>query len=172
MELSKTRTGIEQKLYELSEKIVHEAGYILYDMDYINGSKTLRVFIMDEKTKSAVIEDCIKVDHGFTPYMEDEQMSWIPDDIVLEVSSPGAYRVIKTLDHLEMSRDQRVSIALRKDLGELIDADIDKKIAKSKRFLAVLKEFDQESITLDLDDEYLLKLRFEDIKKINLEPDI
>ncbi len=172
MELTKERTGIEKRLYELTTKVVEECGYVLYDMDYITGSKTLRVFIMDPATKSAVIEDCVKVDHGFTPYMEDESADWIPDDIVLEVSSPGAFRNVRTMDHLALSVGERVALTLRKELGELVQADLDKKTVKAKKLLAILKEYDEETVTLDLDDEFELKISYKDIKKVNLEPEI
>ena len=93
MEFEKKLTGIEEKLFDMTTKVVEETGFILYEMDYISGSSTLRVFIMNKDTGSAVIEDCIKVDHGFTPYME--EADWVPDDIVLEVA--GAIRYMS--DH-------------------------------------------------------------------------
>ena len=67
MELEIKRSNLEQKFFELTEKIVHENNYALYDVEYHSGSSTLRVFIMDPETKTAVIEDCVKVDRAFDP---------------------------------------------------------------------------------------------------------
>ena len=68
LELEIKRSNLEQKFFDLTEKIVKENSYALYDVEYLSGSSTLRVFIMDPKTKTAVIEDCIKVDRAFDPY--------------------------------------------------------------------------------------------------------
>ena len=174
MEIEKSRTGLEQKLYEIACEVVNETGYGLYDLEYINGSKTLKVFIEDKSTGTAVIEDCIKVDHAFSPHFESND--WIPDEIVLEVSSPGMFRSLKTLDHFKKVKDQRIAIHLTREFSKVIGEnecqDLDKKIKKARSFVCVLSDVQDDGVTLDLDDDFSVMINFNDIKKANLEPEI
>ena len=82
MELFKKRTGLEEKFYKACETVTVEHDYVIYDMDYIQGSSTVRLFIMNPETKTAVIEDCIKVDRGLSPFFEED---WVPEDVVLGI---------------------------------------------------------------------------------------
>tara|TARA_Y100000590_G_scaffold417296_1_gene516903 strand:+ start:22 stop:540 length:519 start_codon:yes stop_codon:yes gene_type:complete len=169
MELSKKRTGLEAKFFDLSQKIVSECGYEIYDLDYITGSSTLRVFIMDPKTNSALIDDCIKVDRAFNPYCETED--WIPDDFVLEVSSPGVYRSLKTLTHFEMAKGQIVTCSITGDLSDEQKNQLNnKKLSSSKKFRGELKEVNNEYFEIELNG-LSLKLAFDQVKKANLDPD-
>ncbi len=171
MDLNVTYTGIEEKFYELSKEVVSEAGYLLYDMEYIKGSKTLRVYIMDKETKSALIEDCVNVDRGFSEPMEAAE--WIPDDIVLEVSSPGMFRKIKTTEHLELSLGERILIQLNKKFGDLFPNEkFDKKTASSKKVLCVLNSYGDDYVEVTIDNDFDLKLNLNDINKIALEPEV
>lgn len=171
MDLNKPRTGVDAKFYDLTTKIVAEQGYDLYDCEYIAGSSTLRVFIMDKATKTAVIEDCVKVDRAFSPFCEDEEgYGWIPDDFVLEVSSPGVYRVIKTSEHFESALNEVISVVITGNLNEEINNDLPKAIAKSKKFRGVLESFNSDLIELNIDGA-IVKIAIESIKKANLDPD-
>lgn len=163
--------GLEKKFYELSQEVVSEAGYYLYDMEYIKGSKTLRVYIMNKETKTAVIEDCVAVDRAFSEPME--AGDWIPDDIVLEVSSPGMFRKIKTKEHFELSKGERILVLLNKKFGELFEGEsFDKKTANAKKILCVLNDVGDDFIEVNLDSEFDLKLNLNDINKVALEPEV
>ena len=62
MVLKEERQGLEKKFFELSVKVVAEQGLQIYDMDYFPGSGEWRIFIFNEGTDTAVIEDCVRVD--------------------------------------------------------------------------------------------------------------
>ena len=171
MILDKERTGIEKKFYDVTQEIVEQQGFVLYDMDYIAGSKTLRVFIMNSETRTAVIDDCVKIDKAFTPFMEEND--WIPEEITLEVSSPGLFRNLSTRQHFSWAMGENIQVQLQKNLGDLVDpTDLDKKVAKTKKFVAKLEKIEEESIVVQLDNDFSLRLKLEDIKKVNLEPDV
>ncbi len=169
MELEKKRTGVELKLYELSKNIVKENGYELYDIEYVSGSSTLRVFIMDPSTKSAVIEDCIKVDRAFNPYCETEE--WIPSDFVLEVSSPGVYRSLKRKDHFESAIGETVLCVITGELSDSQKDSLGKKLKNAKKFRGVLKSVKEESVNIEIQGSGL-ELNFAQIKKASLDPDL
>lgn len=169
LNLDRSFSNLEQKLYDLSRKITEGCGLKLYDAEYISGSSTLRVYIMNPETKTAVIEDCVEVDRGFTPYCEEEE--WIPEDFILEVSSPGMYRHIKTAEHLELAKNERVLLVLDKFLEEMTDVNLPKKVAKNKKVEGVLKNFTSENIEIELLDT-TVEISLENIKKMNLNPEI
>ncbi len=168
MELVKNRTGVEEKFYKIVEKVVDENQYQLYDFEYISGSSTLRVFIMDKETQTAVIEDCIKVDRAMSPYFEEE---WVPNDVVLEVSSPGMYRSLKTLAHFELALNKRIACSIRGKLDEQLVEGAPKSVKKGNAFIGILKNINEENIIIDIDG-FELALTFEQMKKANLEPEL
>ncbi len=171
LELDKKRTGIESKFYDFSKSTTEENGYVLYDMEYVSGSSTLRVFIMDAKTNTADIDDCVKVTRAMNPFFEEEEGNWIPNDIVLEVSSPGMYRSLKTKEHFELAKDQRVQIFITGKLDESLTKDFSKAIQKGNTFVGLLKEINEENIILEIDG-LSLPITFEQMKKANLEPKV
>jgi ribosome maturation factor RimP len=159
------RVGIEKKFLDLCQPVITDLGLDLYDMDYVVGSKTLRLYIMDRVTKTAVIEDCAKVDRALSePF---EQNPWIPEEITLEVSSPGLYRKLKSFQQFEYAVGQRVLVKFRGPLKEEL---------KTNKIIADLKGIESQS-----DNEFSLKLEYKDkeielisnqIIKANLEPEI
>ena len=169
MDLERKRTGVELKFYELTKLIVAENGYELYDVDYISGSSTLRVFIMDPKTNSALIEDCVKVDRAYNPYCETEE--WIPDDFILEVSSPGVYRVLKTREHFEMALNESIEVAISGKLTSEQAAGLSKQDASKTKLRGKLLAVNEENISIEYAGKEL-SIGFKQMKKANLDPDI
>lgn len=168
MELNKVRSGLELKLYNLALQIVTENEYVLYDIEYVSNSSTLQVYIMDPATKSAIIEDCIKVDRAFSPYCDEE--TWIPNDFVLEVSSPGVFRSLKTLDHFKSAVNEIVSLSIQGHLDELEQAK-SKNLKNAKKFRGKLLEVTEEYIIID-SNSIELKISYKQMKKAGLDPDI
>jgi ribosome maturation factor RimP len=168
MELQKNRTGVEAKFYELCSKVVPENGLQLYDMDYVSGSYTLKVFVLDESTGTAVIEDCVKVDRALTPFID--ELEWVPEQLILEVSSPGMFRDLKQREHFESAVGQKISCTITGKLPEEAVAGAPKKIAGGKKFRGDLLEINDNEIVLDIDG-FKLPISFEQLKKANLDPD-
>lgn len=168
MELIKNRTGIEAKFYELCSKVIPENGLQLYDMEYVSGSYTLKVFVMDEKTSSAVIEDCVKVDRALTPFID--ELEWVPEQLILEVSSPGMFRDLKNLEHFQSSINQIISVTISGKLPGEVISGVSKKIANAKKFRGLLREVSDKEIIIDIEG-LSLPIAFEQIKKANLDPD-
>ncbi len=165
MILNKERTGVEKKLYDLAEKVVRSENLNLYDVDYLASSGILRVFIVDEKTDTAQLDDCVRVDKAFNPYFESE--SWIPENITLQVSSPGIFRRLTSLEHFKAQVGKRIKVIFLKALGELVE-DAPKKIKGAKILVADLLEVTEEGIVLS-ENDFKFSVSFTDIKKANLE---
>jgi ribosome maturation factor RimP len=101
---------LEKKFYDLASTVVREEGLSIYEMSYFRG--LLRVYIYSKKTGTAVLEDCIGVDRAFNKYID--MLEWIPENFVLEVSSPGVNRKLKTQVHFEMACGGNVKLTLSK----------------------------------------------------------
>ncbi len=168
MILQKERTGLEKRLYELSQKVVEGVNLKLYDLEYLASSGVLRVFILDEKTDTALLDDCVRVDHAFNPFMESED--WIPENIILQVSSPGVYRKLSTLEHFKAQVGKRIKVVFLKSLGELVE-NAPKKLTGGKVLSAELLNVTDEGIVLRKED-FEFKVKFLDIKKANLDVDL
>jgi ribosome maturation factor RimP len=169
MDVFKERIGLEKKFYLMCEPVVLEAGYRLYDLDYISTQKLLRIYIQNPLTGSAVIEDCVKVDNALTPSFE--SLDWIPEDVVLEVSSPGVYRHVSTLEHFRLSMGEFLSVVITGQLSEDQTSGAPKGIKGEKKIRGKLIEVEQDYFTLEVKN-YPLKITYKQVKKVNLDPDL
>lgn len=167
MELVRNYSEIEKKFLDLCLKVVEEQGLKLYDMEYFNSQKLLRVYIYNESTKTAVIEDCSKVDKAFNPYFE--TLEWLPE-LTLEVSSPGMFRNLKTIDHFKSVVGERIAVTISKKIEESESAGLSGKYYKEKKLKEVLSEVDNSGIQLNIEGK-LVFIDWTNIKKANLEPE-
>jgi ribosome maturation factor RimP len=169
MDINQERTGLEKKFLHMCEPVVQEAGYRLYDLEYVVTQKVLRLYIQDPRTGSAVIDDCVKVDNALSPAFETE--TWIPEDVVLEVSSPGVYRHISNLEHFKMSIGEMVAVIIMGQLSEDQVKDAPKGIKGEKKFRGKLLNVSEQDFTIEVKN-YPLKLTYKQTKKVNLDPDL
>lgn len=169
MDINQERSGLEKKFYLMCEPVVQEAGYRLYDLEYVTTQKLLRLYIQDPRTGSALIEDCVKVDHALTAPFETE--TWIPEDVVLEVSSPGVYRHLSSLEHFRMTIGEIIFVVI---MGQLSDEQLvgaPKGMKGEKKFRGKLLEANNEEYTVEIKG-YPLRLNYKQTKKVNLDPDL
>lgn len=169
MDIQQERNGLEKKFYHLCEPVVQEAGYRLYDLEYVTGQKLLRLYIQDPRTGSALIEDCVKVDHALSEPFEKEE--WIPEEITLEVSSPGVYRHISNLEHFKMSIGEMIAVVIMGQLSDEQTEGAPKGIKGEKKFRGKLISADQENYVIEVKG-FNLKLNYKQTKKVNLDPDL
>jgi ribosome maturation factor RimP len=169
MVLKGPRQGMELKLFELTSKILAENNLELYEMEWNQASGNLVVFIQNPKTKSAVLEDCVKVDRGFNPYMETE--TWIPDNFTLEVSSPGLYRILTTVNHFKSVEGEEVMLHLAKKIDEEKYPDFPKVLRNNLKLKVLLVSASETGLLVDAKG-VKIDIPYEQIKKANLETDI
>ena len=169
MDIDNKRNGLELKFFLMCEAVVVEAGYRLYDLEYLPNQKLVRLYIQDPRTGSAVIDDCIKVDHALSPAFESE--AWIPDDIVLEVSSPGVYRHIRTREHFNLSLNEIILVVITGSLSEEQVSGAPKGVKGEKKFRGKLLSVNDEEFSIDIKG-FELKLNYKQVKKVNLDPDL
>ena len=104
---------------------VEEAGCTLWDVEYVKeaGSWFLRVYI--DKEEGVAISDCVAVSHPLSEALDTEDP--IEGSYVMEVSSAGADRILKTPEHFAQFTGKEVEVRLyrprdgRKDyVGHLV----------------------------------------------------
>lgn len=169
MDIFRERSGLEKKFFLMCEPVVQETGYRLYDLEYVTSQKLLRLYIQDPRTGSALIDDCVKVDHALSPSFETE--TWIPEDVVLEVSSPGVFRHLTSMEHFKMTIGEIVMVVIMGQLSDEQAKNAPKGVKGEKKFRGKLMEVTEENILIDIKG-FLLKLTFSQIKKVNLDPDL
>ena len=148
---------------------MNDCGYKLYDLEWLSGSGELRVFIMDPQTGSAVIEDCAKVDHALSPFIESE--TWMPDNLTLEVSSPGLFRQLSSVEHFRMIVGQEASLTLFRNISEDQCPTLPKAFRHNMKPKVKIVDVCEDSVRVSLK-ECEFSIPFEQIKKANLETEL
>lgn len=132
----------EARAEELLQPIVEANGCEIYDVEYVKeGSEWyLRAFI--DKEEGVNIIDCENVSRAFSEKLD--EVDFIPDAYILEVSSPGLGRTLKKDRHLE------------KSLGEEVELRTYKPIDRQKEFSGILKSFDKDSVTIETQEKEMV----------------
>ena len=135
------REDYEAKTEKLIMPIVEANNVELFDVDYIKEGQDwyLRVYI--DKEGGVTIDDCQAVSRAFNEILDKE--NYITDQYIFEVSSPGLTRPLKK------EKDYAKSI------GTLIDIKLYKAVEGLKEYTGVLKEYDKDNITIEVDDNLI-----------------
>lgn len=169
MDLNRSNTGLEISFLSLFQKIVEQEKLRLYDLEFVPNKSLLRVFIYDEATGTATIDDCVRVDHAMDPYLETE--NWLPEALTLEVSSPGVYRSLKKADHFQMAAGQRIKLVLVDKLKQLNLGEIPVKLELQSCLVGKLEKVMADEVVIEVEKKRLT-IPFDKIRKANLEPKI
>ncbi len=166
MVLKPERKGKEKLFFDLCTQVVKENMLEVYDLDYFPGQSLLRVFIYDRATETATLDDCAKIDRALTPFIESED--WMPQELNLEISSPGIYRSLNSLDHFSKSIGKSLSVLLCRKLDSNSFSGLPKKLLNTKKINGLLVECNDNEILLK-NKESKLRLEYSEIKKANIE---
>ena len=148
------REVYEQKTEEILLPIVEEYGFELVDVEYVKegGTWYLRTYI--DKEGGISIDDCEKVSRRLSDILDEKD--YIDDTYIMEVSSPGLGRPLKK------EKD------FKRSLGKEVDIRTYRMIDKQKEFTGILKVYDKDTVTIELDDETLKTFEKGDIALIRL----
>ena len=132
-----SRKDIEAKTEALLMPILDEFGFELCDVEYVKeGSEYyLRAYI--DKEGGITIDDCVDVSRKLSDKLDEDD--FIDSEYILEVSSPGLGRTLKS------DRD------FSKSIGRDTDIKLYKPIDKVKEFEGILKAFDNDTLTFLID---------------------
>ncbi len=166
MVLKGLRNGLELKFYELALKILKENNLELYDLDWNPSSGSLKIFIFDSRTKTATLDDCVRIDRSFNPYIESEE--WMPENLTLEVSSPGLFRQLNAIDHFKDIEGEEITLNLLTKIDEARYPDFPKTMRNNLKIKVKLLTTNNDSLSVEARG-VLFEVPFTQIKKANLE---
>ena len=144
----------EQKTEEILLPIVEENGFELVDVEYVKEGSTwyLRAYI--DKPEGINIDDCEVVSRRLSDILDEKD--YIDDAYILEVSSPGLGRPLKK------EKD------FKRSLGEEVEIRTYRMIDKQKEFTGILKDYDEKTVTIEMDDDTTKTFEKSDIALIRL----
>lgn len=151
------REEIETKTRDLIMPVLENAGVGLYDIDYEKEGSDMYLRVYIDKEGGVTIDDCETVSRAFNGILDSED--YIEDAYIFEVSSPGLGRQLKKDIHFE------------KAIGMSVDVKTYKPIEKCKEFTGILKSFDQNTVTVTVDDKDVEFIR-KDIAAVKITLDI
>jgi ribosome maturation factor RimP len=142
----------KDRLLKLLEPPVQALGFELVDIDArTGGGGFLRVYI-DQKT-GVNLDDCELVSRQISAVLDVEDP--IPGHYVLEVSSPGLDRPLRTREHFEQFCDHMVNVKLQHALDG------------RRKFAGRLLSVDDQNIAVQIEDE-VFSLEFVNIASAQL----
>ena len=108
---------IVKKVEELMLPICQVTGTCLVDVEYEeeNGTWYLRIFVDTEA--GLTMEDCVAVTELIGEKLDEED--FIDDEYMMEVSSPGAERPLKTAEEMLEAVGYHVNVTVKEEIDEV-----------------------------------------------------
>lgn len=134
--------SVVDRLNEKIENIVKKQGFDLYHLEYVRegGQNILRVYI--DKESGVALNDCVITSRLVSEMLDIEDP--IVEEYNLEVSSPGVFRTLFTKEHFNKYINEDIAV----QLSALVEG--------KKKYEGVLKGFDGESLTLEVDNNEVI----------------
>lgn len=122
--------------------VIEELGYEVVEVEYVKKSDGMNLTFYIDNEKTIQVEDCEKVSKAIDGLLEELNPT---DDqpYILNVSSPGIDRPLKTQRDFERQK------------GNEIEVTLFSKIDGKKKFVGVLKDFDENIVCIELKDKTL-----------------
>lgn len=132
------REVYEQKTEEILQPIMEKNGFELWDVEYVKEGSNwyLRAYI--DKPGGINVEDCEKVSRELSDILDEKD--FIPDSYILEVSSPGLGRPLKK------EKD------FKRSIGEEVEIRTYRMIDKQKEFTGILTKYDENTVTIEVEE--------------------
>jgi len=140
-----------EKISENIRNFVSNLGYLSLDISVNKRKDFYEISFSIFKKDGVTVDDCEKV----TLSVRDFLSMMINEDFSLDVSSPGAERVLKTMDEVEIFKDRKAKVVLK----------------DGSTLLGILKGTDEKKETLiikNLDNNEILQINVFDIAKCKL----
>ena len=128
----------EKKTEDYLLPLMEEYHFELVDVEYVKegGNWYLRAYI--DKPDGIGVNDCEVVSRELSDILDEED--YIEGSYILEVSSPGLGRPLKKDRDFERS------------MGEEVEIRTYRMIDRTKEFRGILKAYDKDSVTIEMED--------------------
>lgn len=144
---------IVSKITELAEAVLADVGFELVDVEYLvdRGRWVLRIYM--DRPGGVTVDDCALVSREIGILVDVKDL--IPQEYVLEVSSPGLNRPLKKEKDFEWAVGKKVRIRMKEAVGG------------RRNFTGYLARFRDATIYLAIDNNEV-ELPFKRVEKANL----
>lgn len=148
---------IKEKIRNLIEIPVMKKGIEIVDLEWRRerAGWVLRIYI--DKPGGVTIGDCVKMSELIGKILDKEDLIHHPYN--LEVSSPGIERPLKTKEHFERFRGEKVKITLKNP------------ISGRKNITGINLGIEGENLRIEAEGK-IWEIPLSEIKKANLQPEI
>lgn len=148
------REEYEQRTEAILLPIVEKRGFELVDVEYVKegGNWYLRTYI--DKPGGINVDDCEAVSRELSAILDEQD--YIEETYIMEVSSPGLGRPLKK------EKDYKRSV------GEEVEIRTYRMIEKQKEFIGLLRAYDKDTVTIEMEDETMMTFEKSDIALIRL----
>jgi len=111
--------NIVEKVEKLMLPICHATATYLVDVEYEeeNGTWYLRIFVDTEE--GLTMEECVAVTELISVKLDEED--FIAEEYMMEVSSPGAERPLKTAEALTEAVGHHVNVTIKEAIDEIYE---------------------------------------------------
>ena len=109
----RTRTagrGIADRVREIIAPTADELGYYLWDVEYVKEGSDFVLRVTIDSDEGIGIDDCETMSRTIDPILDEHDP--IPDQYILEVSSPGIERDLTRDDHFDLCVGEKVEVRL------------------------------------------------------------
>ena len=129
----------EQKAEALVSPIVEKYGFELVDVEYVKEGSSFYLRAYIDKPGGITVDDCETVSREFSDKLD--EADFMEEAYIMEVSSPGLGRPLKK------EKD------FKRSIGKEVEIRTYRPIDREKEFYGVLKAYDENSVTIDCEEE-------------------
>lgn len=151
------KESYEAKVEAFLLPLMEEHHFELVDVEYVKEAGTwyLRAYI--DKEGGIAVDDCELISRKLGDWLDEKD--FIDESYILEVSSPGLGRPLKKEKDFARS------------IGKDVDVRLYRSIDRQKEFTGALKAYDDQTVTLDMEDGSQMTFQRQDIALIRLSID-
>ncbi|MDO4633002.1 MAG: ribosome maturation factor RimP [Eubacteriales bacterium] len=148
------RDEYEQRAEAILQPIVDAHQFELVDVEYVKEAGTwyLRAYI--DKPGGITVDDCETVSRLANDILDEQD--FIEDSYIFEVSSPGLGRPLK--------KDKDFN----RSIGEEVEVRLFRAVNREKMYTGLLRSYDRETVTIELEDESTMQIERANIALIRL----
>ena len=153
-EIMTRKETYESRTEQFLLPLLEEHQFELVDVEYVKEAGTwyLRAYI--DKEGGIAVDDCEVISRALSDWLDKED--FIDDSYILEVSSPGLGRPLKKEKDFVRS------------MGKDVDVRLYRQLNKQKEFTGALSAYDENTVTLTMEDGSQMVFEKADIALIRL----
>lgn len=153
---SEKKKPVAERVWELAEPLARELGLQLWDVLFLKEGADWVLRLIIDKEGGVSMDDCVDMTHAVDPVLDEEDP--IPQEYLLEVSSPGIERKLVRPFHFQAYLGAPVRVKLHKaveGLGKLLEGEL-------------LSAEDNGDFTIQLDEETSVSFEKKEVVSVNL----